>query len=501
MTESGGSRRGTVYLVGWGPGEAGLETRHGLRLLQEMDLLVSHQPLPGPAVSHLPSGAQRFEGSRTEVLRRASSAAAAGRSVVWLFRGDPYLDGCGAWAATQLSRTPVPIEVVCGVPLAVRGAIAAGVPLDPETPEGAFFLTSADALLKASMPAVKTLLVSNVTHTSRVMDRLLSWRYAPETPLLLVLHGGSPRQRLLRSTLGDGFPEEERTVSSAILVVGSVLQDSQLLSWFRSRPLHDRGVVVTRPRAQSGPLIEQLRQAGARVIEFPTIQVEMTSDTQQLDAALNSLRRNAWIVFTSVNGVEMFFARLHELGMDARSMGGIKIAAIGPATAAALTRHGVHADTVPARYQAEGLLEALGGESVAGTRILLPRAQAARDVLPETLRRRGAIVDVVPIYRTTVPAVDVDGLRNALDAGLVDVVIFTSSSTVRHFVGLFRPDEARSRLVKAGAVAACIGPVTAATARESGFPVAIEASQFTVPGLLAALETYYGRTAARDRHG
>ena len=261
--------------------------------------------------------------------------------------------------------------------------------------------------------------------------------------------------------------------------------------YLQRRPLFNRGIVVTRPRSQAVSLVEQLSAAGARVLEFPTIAVEPVVDNAELDQTLRVLHSYAWVLFTSANGVDIFFARLKDLGMNSCALGSSKVAAIGTATASALERWGVRADIVPAEYQAEGLLEALGGVELQGTRFLIPRAQKARDILPEKLRQQGALVDVLVTYRTVRPSVDVDALRQALATAKVDAITFTSASTVTNFASVFQPGEAARLVHRAGVAVACIGPVTVAAAVAAGLTVQVQADQFTVEHLVAALERYF----------
>ena len=259
-----------------------------------------------------------------------------------------------------------------------------------------------------------------------------------------------------------------------------------------TRALAGRRVVITRPRLQAASLVAALEEHGAEVLEFPTIQVQPVADLTEVDAAIEALPETDWVIFTSVNGVEQFCDRLEAVGAGSAALSACHVASIGPATAEALRERGVTPERVPDRYQAEGLLEALGDEGWSGRRVLIPRAAKAREILPEDLRRRGARVDVVPVYRTVRPDLDPEPLRQRLVAREVDAITFTSSSTVTNFIAFFPGEEARSLLEASGAAVACIGPITAGTAREAGFPVAVEADEFTVAGLVQALVDHLG---------
>jgi uroporphyrinogen III methyltransferase/synthase len=252
------------------------------------------------------------------------------------------------------------------------------------------------------------------------------------------------------------------------------------------RPLAGTRVIVTRARAQAGALVELLEDAGAQVLVFPTIEIVDPESFDALDEAIRHLDTYSWVVFTSANTVERFFARLETVGTDARAVAGLEVAAVGPATAAALERHGVEAGFVPDEYVGEGLAAGLLERGVRdGTRVLLPRALEAREVLPTELGAHGAVVDVVVVYRTVKGSGD-PAVLEAIRAGEADVVTFTSSSTVRSFIELTEGIDI-SRLV-----VACIGPVTSKTAREVGLTVSVEPEQYTIPALVEALAAHFG---------
>ncbi len=251
-------------------------------------------------------------------------------------------------------------------------------------------------------------------------------------------------------------------------------------------PLAGKRVVVTRALPQVAALVRLLEDAGAEVLVFPTIEVVDPPDFGPVDDAIRSLDLYSWVVFTSVNAVERFFGRMAEADLDARHMHGLRVASVGPATAEALERNGIRADFVPDDHVGEGVLEGLCARGVSeDTRILLPRALEARDVLPDGLRARGARVDVVPVYRTVPGAGDAATLAR-MRIGEADAVVFTSSSTVHHFARLAEGVDL------SGVTIACIGPVTAATARELGMDVAVEPAEYTVPALVEALGAYFG---------
>jgi uroporphyrinogen III methyltransferase/synthase len=253
------------------------------------------------------------------------------------------------------------------------------------------------------------------------------------------------------------------------------------LAWFDRRPLSGKRIVVTRARAQASGFAASLRELGAEVVQLPVIRIAPPEDPAPLREAAEAAGAFDWIVFTSANGVDRFFATLADSGRDARALGGVSLCTIGPATAEALAKHGVRADLVPDEFVAEAALEALAAAGdLAGKRILIPRAAEAREVLPDGLRERGAEVVVVAAYRTVRDGSGAEEVRRALGAGEIDWVTFTASSTVRSFVELLGTDVGRARV-------ASIGPITSATVRELGMQVDVEAKEYTIPGLLQAI--------------
>jgi uroporphyrinogen III methyltransferase/synthase len=283
---------------------------------------------------------------------------------------------------------------------------------------------------------------------------------------------------------------EARIEPPSVIVIGDVVRLREQLNWFETKPLFGRRVLVTRAREQAGELSRLLSEAGAEPVECPTIQIVPPASWAELDEAIADLRNCQWLVFTSVNGVKPFMERLQRKGLDGRAVAGLRLGCIGPRTAEALAAHGLRADVIPAEYQAEGLIEVMKTAGVKGQRVLIPRAAVAREILPEQLRELGADVRVVTAYRTVVPSVEADRVKEQLRTRALHVLTFASSSTVRNFAGLFggRDDV---RQATAGAVVACIGPITAKTAAEEGLTVSITAAENTIPALVEAIVQYY----------
>jgi len=334
---------------------------------------------------------------------------------------------------------------------------------------------------------------------SAIVEKLIRNGRPAETPVALIQWGTTSRQKTVTGTLNTIVQEAEKAVLGppAILVVGEIVKLRENLNWFEKRPLLGKTVVVTRTREQASELVNRLTDLGAECLEFPTIRIVPPADWSEMDQAIRRIEEYNWIFFTSPNGVRYFFNRIKMLNLDLRILKGIKIGVIGPATARVLAEFHLRPDLMPKKYQAEYLLEALSQIPLTNQKILIPRAKQARDVLPEGLRQMGAEVSVVSAYQT-LPALEGKGqLEEKLSQGAIDCLAFTSSSTVINFLILFPGQEIRSLLQKV--TVACIGPITAQTARDNGLPVHIMAEVFTIPGLVKAIEKYYSAKNSESR--
>jgi uroporphyrinogen III methyltransferase/synthase len=331
-----------------------------------------------------------------------------------------------------------------------------------------------------------------VKNLPEICNSLIAHGRASDTPVAVIRWGTTPEQRTVTGTLRDIADRvaEAKLKPPAITVVGDVVRLRDELNWFEQRPLFGRRVVVTRAREQASEFKAVLTELGATCIEFPTIAIEPPPSWEPLDAAINSLAAYDWVIFTSVNGVAFFMERLRLAGRDVRDLHGVRLAAIGPKTAEALERYGLRPDLVPDEYRAEAILAGLSVEEIKGKRFLLPRAMVARDVLPETLRQWGAQVDVVAAYRTVLPRERSTEMMERLEAGEIDCLTFTSSSTVSNFFSLFEQPGAVLPLLKEVCVA-CIGPITAKTATEHGLKVDVMPSDYTITGLVEAIRSHF----------
>jgi uroporphyrinogen III methyltransferase/synthase len=327
-----------------------------------------------------------------------------------------------------------------------------------------------------------------------IVGHLVSEGKPPETPVALIRWGTRPSQRTVVGTLAD-IVEKARQADlepPTVIVVGEVVRLRDHLNWFETRPLFGKRILVTRPRDQAPELSNLLARYGAEPVQCPTIQIVPPESWDEVDEAITDLSRYQWLVFTSVNGIAPFMVRLRHVKLDSRALSGLQICCIGPRTSEELGRYGLRANLVPSEFQAEGLIEAMKSEGVKGQRVLIPRAAVARELLPEQLRALGCDVRVVTVYRTVLPSVDREQFRDRFRRREVDVITFTSSSTVSNFAKLFDSQDDMKKLTDA-VVVACIGPITAKTARNIGLTVTVMPPENTVPALAEAIVQHCSR--------
>jgi uroporphyrinogen III methyltransferase/synthase len=505
---------GKVYIIGAGPGDPGLITLRGADCIREADVIIYDQ-LVGPEILHhakegvrlIYAGKQGGDHtlSQDEINRRLVEEAGKGSVVARLKGGDPFIFGRGGEEAEVLREAGIPFEIVPGVTSAIAVPAYAGIPLTHRSHTSTVaFVTGHEDPTKgdsgidwASLSGIGTLVfLMGVKNIAMIAENLIRCGKDAATPAALIRRGTTPDQQTLTGTLGDIAQKagENRFAPPAILVVGGVVGLREAMNWFEAKPLFGRGVVITRPEAQAEGFAELLRAEGARVIHFPVIRIAPPESWAPLDLALRQLESYHWIVFTSANGVSSFFRRLPDAGRDIRDLKGIRIATIGPATAAAVRALGIRVDLVPEEFISEGVVRAFAGEDLRGSRILLPRAEQARDVIPEGLQELGAAVDVVTVYRTLRSDRDTAELLPLFDGGKVDVIAFTSPSTVTQFLAIMGPDFRLPSQVRI----ACIGPVTAAAAKKAGLTVDILQERYTVPELVNAIAAHFERQEAKE---
>lgn len=508
-----------VYLIGAGPGDPGLMTVKGLECLAKAEIVVYDYlanprflAAADPDAELIYVGKKGFSQHVTQEEINAILVEKAledgGKVVARLKGGDPFIFGRGGEEALALAEHGIAFEVVPGVSSGYAAPAYAGIPVTHRgiTTDMAFVTGHEDPTKETTdvnwehlATAVGTIcFFMGIKNLPVITERLMTFGRPSDTPVALVRWGTTPRQETLVGTLGDIAEKAEaaKFKAPAITIVGEVVKLREQLAWFENKPLFGKTAIVTRSRAQASDLSERFVELGAEVLEFPTIRITDPEDWEPVDEAIRNLAVYDWVVFTSVNGVDQFFGRLEEMDADARQFAGCRVAAIGPATAARCLGHGIRPDYVPDEYVAEGVIAGLcergAGE---GTRFLIPRALEAREVMPDTLRELGAIVDVVPVYRTVLGAGEMNVLTR-LAEGSVDVITFTSSSTVKNFVKLTEGTDIAATLDSA--LIASIGPITSDTARDLGLTVGVEAEEYTIPGLVDAVVAHFGATPGAD---
>jgi uroporphyrinogen III methyltransferase / synthase len=502
-------KKGKVYLVGAGPGDPGLLTLKGRELLEQAEVVIYDYLANEDFLNFAPAEAQRIyvgkKGGEHTMSQEEINAllVAKGRDhlVVRLKGGDPFVFGRGGEEAQVLVAAGIPFEVVPGVTAAIAAPAYAGIPLSHRDYAASMaFITGHErgdktgskiAWDKLATGVGTLVFFMGVKNLPEICKNLIVHGRSEGTPAAVIRWGTTSEQQTVMGTLRD-IPEkvvEANLKPPAITVVGDVVSLREELNWFEHRPLFGRRIVVTRAREQASDFKAILADLGAHCIEFPTIQIEPPPSWEPLDAAVGQLKTYDWVIFTSVNGVKFFMERLRLAGRDVRQLHGSRLAAIGPKTAEALEQYGLRPDLVPGEYRAESILEVLSSETLKGKRFLLPRAMVARDVLPETLRQRGAHVNVVPAYQTVLPRDRSTEMAQRLHSGEIDCLTFTSSSTVSNFFSLF--EKASILPLLKDVCIACIGPITARTAEDYGLKVGIMPSEYTISGLVQAIRAHF----------
>jgi len=502
---------GTVYLVGAGPGDLGLVTLRAKECIENADVLV-YDHLANPDMlgwardnaEIIYAGKQPGE-SRTqqEINALLIDKAREGKIVVRLKGGDPFVFGRGAEEAQEIANAGIPFEIVPGITSAIAGPAYAGIPLthrahnshvtfftgheDPAKTESAI-----DYAALAKLGGTQVMLMG-MERLGAVTGEMLKQGVRGDLPVALVRRATTGQQETLTGTVSDiaqkalakGFEPP------AVAVFGGVVSLRDNLNWYEKRPLLGKRIVVTRTRQQASVLSNRLRALGAHVIELPTIRVEAPSNLREFAELVQYAHTYDWIVFTSANGVDAFFDIFFKLYDDAREIGGARIAAIGPATAQRLKDFHLHVDLQPQEFVAEDVVREFKKQgSVENLKILLVRAEKARDVLPKGLSGLGAIVDEAFAYRTVPETRDTNGARRRIAKDGADLITFTSSSTVENFLALKLP-------WPKGMQIASIGPITSQTARDNGLKVDVEAKRHDIDGLVKAIGEFFAAKTAR----
>ena len=512
MTSKKKSAPGRVFLVGAGPGDLGLITLRAKECIEQADAIV-YDHLANPEMLKwareeaeiIYAGKKSAEHTlnQEEINALLIEKARDGKQVVRLKGGDPFVFGRGAEEAEAIAKAGIDFEIVPGITSAIAAPAYAGIPVTHrgQNSHVTFFTghedpgktrSAIDYAALAKLGGTQVMLMG-VEKIDAIAQTMISHGARPDLPVALVRWGTRGRQETLTGTLENiaqrvaaaGFE------APAVAVFGEVVSLRENLNWYEKRPLFGRRIVVTRTRNQAGALSEELRALGADVIELPTIRIEPPTNLRGFAELVQDAHAYDWIVFTSANGVTAFFDLFFKLYDDARAIGGAKIAAIGPATAQRVKDYHLHVDLQPEEFVAEAIVREFKKEGgVENLRILLARAEKARDVLPRQLSDLGAIVDEGFAYKTVPETRDITGARARLMKEGADMITFTSSSTVENFLALGVPWPDGIRV-------ASIGPITSKTARACGLNVDVEARRHDIDGLVEAIRNFFGKEKDR----
>jgi len=498
---------GMVYLVGAGPGDYRLISMKAVDCLKMADVVVYDRLADDRILRWAPEEAEYIyvgKASSNHTMKQGDinqllvDKAKEGKCVVRLKGGDPFVFGRGGEEGLLLRENNLPFEIVPGITSAISVPAYAGIPVTHRAVATSFAVVTGHedpTKGKSNMrwehlaTGVDTLVfLMGVANLPHITSKLVENGRSADTPAAVIRWGTKPEQRTLVTTVGKAAEDVEKNgiKPPAIFIVGEVVKLRDNLQWFDNlaqRPLFGKKILVTRSRSQASKLTAKLENLGAEVLEAPAISMTDPADLYlALDKAIAHVQDYHWLIFTSANGVGRFFARLFQAGKDVRALAYAKIAAIGSATADKLKQYGIVADVIPSEYRAEGIVEALKGKLPPHAKVLIPRAEEAREVLPEKLREMGAEVEVAAAYRTVCGEVDSEALVSELMAGDIDMVTFTSSSTVKNFVQLIGSAD-----ILQGVKTACIGPITANTAKSLGIEPDVVAKEYTIDGLVEAI--------------
>ena len=499
---------GTVYLVGAGPGDAGLLTLRGAELLARADVVV-YDALVNPDLLRLaPKAAEIIYGGKRakdhaipqeELNQLLVTKAREGKTVVRLKGGDPYVFGRGGEEAEEIAAAKIPFEVVPGVSSIVAGPNYAGIPLTHREHCSSFTVitghedptkdeTALDYAQLARTPGTKVVLMG-VERIRQIADSLVAHGMDKSTPVGMVRWGTTGRQQSIEGTLATiaDVVAEKKFTAPAVTVIGGVVKLRRHLNWFEQRPLFGQRVVVTRTREQASELSRQLQEFGAEVLEIPTIKIVPPEERVALVEALNGIGDYDWLIFTSPNGVTCFFEYFFKAFEDVRALGNVRIAAVGPATAAKIKEHHLRVDVMPEQYVTKKIAHAISGfESVENLRFLMLRAQVANPELPKALEEMGAIVDDVAVYKTEPETEDRNGAAARLLEEGADWITFTSSSTVENFHARFDLPKLLKAFPQMKTIS--IGPETSKALTALGLEPSVEARQHTIDGIVKSLQ-------------
>ena len=492
---------GKVYLVGAGPGDEGLLTLKAQKLIENADVIV-YDRLAGENILNFASekaekiyvgkASSQHTMKQTDINQLLVKKARENNIVVRLKGGDPFVFGRGGEEALTLEENKIPFEVVPGVTSAIAVAAYAGIPVTHRGVAKSFAVITGHEMSDESnirwdklATAVDTIIIlMGVENLQKITQKLIENGRDKNTPAAVIQWGTKPNQRVLITTIANAAADvkEKNLTPPAIFVVGDVVKLRDKLKWYEIKPLFGKKILVTRAREQASKFSKKLKTFGATCLEIPTIKIVDPSDKYQaLDSAINDINSYEFIIFTSVNGVKNFFERLKLKNLDSRALYNAKIVVIGKATAEKLSEYGVTADFMPKEFRAESVLELLK-DNVEGKKVLIARAEEAREILPEELKKYGAKVEVVSAYKT------ISDIEHNVEFDDIDMITFTSSSTVKNFVEAFGITPLKKSKV------AVIGPITESTLKSYNINADIVAEEYTIDGLIQSILNYISMT-------
>ena len=499
---------GHVIFVGAGPGDVGLLTLRGKDWLARADVVIYDHLVSTNMLRFASSAELIYVGKKAgyasitqnEINKLLIDSALERKVVVRLKGGDPFVFGRGGEEVQALKEAGIRFTIVPGIPSPIGVSAYAGIPLTHRDHASTISIItgsneSGEEHLKIDWEHISTrtgtlVFLMGARKLPRIIEQLIKFKKNPDTPVAVIQWGTTSRQKTWVGTLNTivDIAAKEKIQPPTLTIIGEVVNLKSITDWYETLPLFGKTFVVTRAEEQAESFIHMLEERGAEAFLYSSIKTIPPVDWSPLDKSLEILSNYNGLIFTSVNGVRFFSQRLKEKNKDIRELKGVRIYAIGPKTEQAVRNLNIRVDTVPENYVAESLIECIGKENIEGKKFLLPRASVAREILPNTLREMGAIIDVVPAYQTILPESFESDFLKRLDEGSIDVITFTSSSTVTNFLDRLNKEH-HEKLNKI--VVACIGPITQKTAENRGLKVTIVPSQYTVTGLISAIEDYF----------
>ncbi|MDQ1912374.1 uroporphyrinogen-III C-methyltransferase [Paenibacillus sp. GD4] len=504
--------KGVVYLVGAGPGDPKLITVRGLEAIQRADVVVYDRLASPRLLKHMKPGADKiFVGKlpdkhmmkQEEINQLLVDLALQGKTVTRLKGGDPSVFGRVGEEAELLAENEIRFEIIPGITSAISVPAYAGIPVTHRDFTSSFSIVTGHEYKNKTYNTVNwenlsqasgtLIFLMGVANLETICRQLIEGGKSPDTPVALIRWGTWMEQETLTGTLTD-IVERVKAAnfqSPAVTIVGEVVKLREKLAWFEKKPLFGKRILVTRARSQASELVDQIDELGGEAVEFPVIRTQAPSGQaaqQALHQAMKRLNEYDWVMFTSVNGVEHFFQTLRELKLDIRSMYKARIAAVGPKTAEALEQYGLQPERLPAKFQGDALPDALEGELKKGQRVFLPTADIARETLPAKLEELGLLVTKADVYETVLDTNGGTDILELLEQNKIHIITFTSSSTVTNLLKALRELGVEKPLeLLGGCQIACIGPLTAQTAREAGMQVDYLAEEATVASLVKSM--------------